>query len=45
MEVHVQDGLNSSRDISTHDQSDNFNDVGWASFPVVNDEEHIRRVR
>ncbi|XP_078381051.1 multidrug resistance-associated protein 1-like isoform X2 [Oculina patagonica] len=43
MEVHVQEGPDSPGDICTHDQSENFSDVGWASFPEINEEEHVKR--
>ena len=39
MEVHIQEGSNSSVD-----QRENFNDVGWASFPEINEKEPVRRV-
>ena len=39
MEVHIQEGSNSSIE-----QPDNFNDVGWASFPEINEKEPVRRV-
>ena len=39
MEVHIQEGSNSSTD-----QPENFNDVGWASFPEINEKELVRRV-
>lgn len=38
MEVHIQEGSNSSVD-----QPENFNDVGWASFPEINEKEPVRR--
>lgn len=44
MEGHVQIDPNSPGDICTLDQSENFNDVGWASFPEINEEEHVKRV-
>ena len=40
MEGHIQEGSNSSTD-----QPENFNDVGWASFPEINEKELVRRVR
>jgi len=39
MEVHIQEGSNSSTD-----QPENFNVVGWASFPEINEKELVRRV-
>lgn len=39
MEVHIQEGSNSSVE-----QPENFNDVGWASFPEINEKEPVRRV-
>ena len=39
MEVHIQDGSNSSTD-----QPENFSDVGWASFPDINEKEPVKRV-
>ena len=39
MDVHIQEGSNSSGD-----QPENFNDVGWASFPEISDKEPVRRV-
>ena len=39
MEVHIQEGSNSSVD-----QPEVFYDVGWASFPEINEREPVRRV-
>ena len=39
MEVQIQEGSNSSTD-----QPENFNDVGWASFPEIHEKEPVTRV-
>lgn len=45
MEVNIQEGSNSSGYVSTHDQPDNFNVDGWASFPEIDEKEPVKRVR
>ena len=44
MEVHVQEGPDSSEDVPPCYPPENFNDVGWASFPEIDEKEHTQRV-
>ena len=43
MEVSVQEGPDSSEDVSPCYPSENFNDSRWASFPEIDEKEYSER--